>query len=160
MSSDEGKNLKDKIANFIKKHYRAKDDANKSSDKVQKFEENVNNLQFLRESFETFKDVPDELLKSIEKAEKDVNKKVNINVLEGCLDELIKDLKVRFCSKVEDISDKNTDDRETAEKLLVQLKNALNLTILSIWVTAKKSLEEDAGLDKIKGRKLFQNFKY
>merc|ERR1712200_162559 len=43
------------------------------------------------------------------------------------------------------------DDRETAEKLLVQLKNALNLTILSIWVTAKKILEEDAGLDKIEG---------
>ena len=76
------------------------------------------------------------------------------------VDELIKDLKVRFYSKVEDISNENTDDRETAEKLLVQLKNALNLTILSIWVTAKKILEEDAGLDKIEGRKLFQNFKY
>ena len=140
---------------MIKKHYRANDDTKEISEEVQKFEENVNKLQFLRESFETFQNVPDDLLKSIEKVEKEVNKKVNINVLEGCLDELVKDLKNRFYSKVEEISNKSTDNRETAEKLLVQLKNALNLTILSIWVIATKVLGGDTSLNEIKGRKLF-----
>jgi len=142
---------KNKIVNFIKEYYSRKDGTNKSENDCEILKRNIKGLDLLRQCLKDFSD--QQLKKKIERVCHNVNDRINAEVsdLEECIVELMNDLNRQFSIKVNDILAKHADYKEIAQKLSSQFKNALNLTILSIWVIIKTFLDDETNLKEFKG---------
>ena len=128
-----------------------KDESDQTGNELQRFEKKIKILDTLNNCFPEF---PEDLKKNIKKVYNNVveKRKKEVLGLEECIVDLIDVLNGRFTRKVQDIKTKHTDYKKIAQKLSSQLKNALNLTILSIWVTAKKFLDDDKNLNDSKSK--------